>query len=486
MVETGAAGFPRLAGAGYLHFRPLKDRGRLAAQTPRATPAQFKAMTKTQPKKRTSDVPRGNGGLSTARPPVDRIMRAKVATLVPYIKNPRVHAPDQVDQIAASMREFGQTQLVVVDEKGEIIAGHGRILAVEKLGWSHVMVGVAVGWSETQKHAYRIADNQLTIASQWDSELLRAEVMDLKLADYNLELLGFEENELLDMTDRNEGIASTEDVPDPPKKPVSRTGDLWVLGRHRILCGDSTNADDVVRLMDGKRATLFSTDPPYAVGYTGGRHPVVKAGRAKAKVNKIWIDCHEAGMGEDERDEGEEAVQAFFDTFIGTAIRHAITPDAPWYCWCARRTMMERVWHAHGAIVHQDIVWVKTIPVMTYSNYRWGYELCLYGWVKGHRPMTNDGMFNKYSTVWNAPNNQREVAHPTLKPTLLFTIPIESHTKGGDICYEPFSGGGTQIIAAEMAGRCCYAMEISQPFVDVAVQRWEEFTGQKAKKEGRP
>jgi hypothetical protein len=152
-----------------------------------------------RPEKRTSEVPRGNGDLSGARPPVERIMRAKVAGLIHYAKNPRLHSAAQVDQIAASMREFGQAQLVVVDEKGEIIAGHGRILAAEKLGWTHVMVGVAVGWTETQKRAYRITDNQLALNSTWDTALLQAELQELRIENYELGLLGFESDSLVDL-----------------------------------------------------------------------------------------------------------------------------------------------------------------------------------------------------------------------------------------------------------------------------------------------
>lgn len=422
----------------------------------------------------------GPTGVQSLNWPADHVERRPLKSLTPYVSNPRLHSPAQVGQIAAAMKEWGWTTPVLVDEEGVIICGHGRVMAAEKLGLAEVPVMVARGWTDAQKRAYVIWDNQSTLNGSWDEQLLRAELGELQKLDFELSLTGFDDVRLATFIGGNPGEGDPEEAPAPQERPISRTGDLWVLGKHRLLCGDSTKSDDIIRLMAGERASLFSTDPPYAVGYVGGSHPESDTNRGSAKRDKNWgAVYHEA----DNEDDGEK----FYGKFVKIAVEHAIEPNAAWYCWhpSIRAPMVERVWNANGAFAHQQIIWVKSRSVLTYSVYMWQHEPCLMGWVRTKKPrtLTRGNEFN--STVWTVPNSEVESHdHPTSKPTRLFRVPMEVHTLPNEVCYEPFSGSGSQMIAAEMLGRRCFALEISPTFVDVAVRRWQKFTGQKAILEG--
>lgn len=232
--------------------------------------------------------------------------------------------------------------------------------------------------------------------------------------------------------------------------------------------------------MRGERAALFATDPPYAVGYTGGSHPASDANRGNPKRDKNWSRVYQEA---DNDDDGE----TLYDGFIKAAIQVAIDERAAWYCWHSsiRAPMVERVWNKYGAFAHQQIIWVKTRAVLTYSLYMWQHEPCLMGWIRGKKPPAKTRGIEFQTTVWAVPNSEIDSKdHPTSKPTKLFQIPLWVHTKPGDLCYEPFSGSGSQIIAAQMERRRCYAMEISPTFVDVDVRRWQNFTGEAATLEG--
>lgn len=251
-------------------------------------------------------------------------------------------------------------------------------------------------------------------------------------------------------------------------------GRLVLKSLHRLLCGDATNADHVRRLMAGERANLFQTDPPYAVDYDGCNHPQSKSNRPEVR-NRDWSETYnETTLGRE-----------FYVGFCRMAIEHAITQDAAWYCWHAskRQVMLESVWEEVGAFHHQQIIWRKSRPVLTYSAYMWAHEPCLMGWLKGNQPrMRKDYATGEWPrSVWDIPNSEIESdAHPTCKPVRLFTIPIGMHTVPGDLCYEPFSGSGSQLIAGEMNGRRVYGLELSPVFCDVIVARYEAFTGTKA------
>ena len=247
--------------------------------------------------------------------------------LRPYAANAKMHGEDQVAKIAASMAEFGWTVPVLVSGDGEVIAGHGRILAATQLGLTEVPVIILDHMSEAQRRAYRIADNKLTELGAWDEALLSKELQDLLGEDYDLSLIGFEDGELdrllnlsPDGESGDDGGAAPVVIPELPRNPVSRPGDLWILGDHRLLCGDSTNHADVRRLMNGERAVLFATDPPYLVDYDGSNHPT---------RNKDWSQSY--GVTWDDSSQGAE----LYDGFIATAVAEAITEDAAWYCWHA-------------------------------------------------------------------------------------------------------------------------------------------------------
>jgi DNA modification methylase len=243
-----------------------------------------------------------------------------------------------------------------------------------------------------------------------------------------------------------------------------------LIKKHRLLCGDCTSEADVKRLMNGQRACLFATDPPYLVNYDGTNHPhkwTASHGR-KHPGDKDWSDKY---SDVDSPELGEK----LYDAFIGLAVQSAVTDDAAWYCWHASRkqVLLESVWERHNSFVHQQIIWAKDRPILTRSWYMWQHEPCFFGWVRGHKPkrMTKDYP----PSVWSLPTIKpgETTDHPTEKPVELFAIPMRQHTKRGDLCYEPFAGSGTQLVAAESLGRVCYAMELSPPFVAVALERLE-------------
>jgi len=404
----------------------------------------------------------------------DAIETWPIDRLKPYAQNAKTHGDDQVAKIAASMAEFGWTVPVLVAEDGEVIAGHGRILAATQLGLTEAPVIVLGHLTEAQRRAYRIADNKLTEMGGWDEALLSAELQDLLAEEFDLSLIGIADGELdrlLAETGADDGSAGGGQppvvVPEPPRNPASKPGDLWRLGDHRLLCGDSTNAEDVRRLMNGERAVLFATDPPYLVDYDGSNHPT---------RNKDWSASY--GTTWDDSSQGAE----LYDGFIAAAVAEAITEDAAWYCWHAsrRQAMLEACWEKEGAFVHQQIIWVKDRGVLTRSHYLWKHEPCFMGWIKGKRPpkVADETL----PSTWEMPSFTRDERpdHPTPKPLDAFGIPMRQHVERGGLCYEPFSGSGSQIIAGEANGRRVFAMEISPAYVDVAVERWQTETGRDA------
>lgn len=391
-----------------------------------------------------------------------------------------------VERIAASLAQHSQRKPIVVNrsENGKIEAGNGTWAAARSLGWTHI-AAVHVEESESAAVAFAIADNRTAELSRWDYEALQALMGSL---DPDLELVtGFEGDELEEML-RAAGIgldepageaADAEPQLDRAEELAAEWGvelvQMWKLPSrvesqyHLLVCGDCTDAAVVRRLMGDERATLFATDPPYLVDYDGMNHPQSwKAPKKKAEdKNKDWSatykDWDAAGQGE-----------ALYDGFIAVAMEHAIVENAAWYCWHAsrRQAMLEAVWERHGAFVHQQIVWAKDRPVLTRSFYMWQHEPCFFGWIKGKKPPRAVDEF--LSTVWEFPTQTafERTDHPTQKPLQLFEIPMRQHTRPGEICYEPFSGSGTQIVAAENLGRRARAVEIAPQFVAVALQRY--------------
>ena len=322
-----------------------------------------------------------------------------------------------------------------------------------------------------------VADNRLA-ESPWDEALLSAELNELLAEDFDLSLVGFSDGELdkllafepEDDGEEGGGAGSTTPpvvIPEPPRNPASQSGDLWILGDHRLLCGDSTSHDDVRRLMNGERAILFATDPPYLVDYDGSNHPT---------RNKDWSASY--GTTWDDSSQGAE----LYDGFIAAAVAEAIAEDAAWYCWHAsrRQAMLEACWEKAGAFVHQQIIWVKDRGVLTRSHYLWKHEPCFMGWRRPNRPPKVAEQ--TLPSTWALPSFAKDDRpdHPTPKPLDAFGIPMRQHVARGGLCYEPFCGSGSQIMAGEANGRRVFAMEISPAYIDVAVERWQADTGRDA------
>lgn len=414
---------------------------------------------------------------------IDVILRP-VADLAPYSRNARKHSAATVARLVAIIEEMGWTNPILVDEDG-IVAGHKRRLAAlaiyEKGGVIRLPNGRELpagtvpvldvsGWSEAQRRAYILADNQTTLESEWDEDVLRMELSWLNGAGIDMTLTGFDGAALsraLGLNGNGRELGDPVIIPETPRNPVSVPGDLWLLGDHRLLCGDSTKADDVRRLMNRERAILFATDPPYLVDYDGSNHPT---------RNKDWSSSY--GVTWDDSSQGVE----LYDGFIGAAVAEAIAENAAWYCWHAsrRQAMLEQCWERAGAFVHQQIIWVKDRGVLTRSHYLWKHEPCFMGWRKGKRPpkVAQETLASTWEMAGIAKEDRPD--HPTPKPIDAFGIPMLQHVEQGGLCYEPFSGSGSQIIAGEAHGRRVFAMEISPAYVDVAVIRWQDFTGAQA------
>jgi DNA modification methylase len=409
------------------------------------------------------------GGLSVEYWPVDRP--------VAYVRNARVCPESAVEKVAASIAEFGWRQPLVVDEQGVILAGHTRLLAARKLGLSEVPVHVATGLTAAQAKAFRLMDNRSNQETSWDLELLPLELEELLTMEIDPALTGFSADEIAALlASPTEGCCDPDEAVEPPAEPLSKPGDLYLLGKHRLLCGDSTKPEDVLRLMAGERAAAMITDPPYLVDYQGGSHPASEANAGAATKDKHW----------DSYIDHEHSV-SFYVEFLRAAIDKALSESAAIYeCFGIMRTeVIWQAWREVGLLPHQVLIWKKSRAVLTYSHFMWDYEPIMYGWREGHMPTSKPPADSR--AVWEIESRIEDGAgsiHPTMKPVELIRRPIGYQTKPGGLIYEPFAGSGTALIAAEMTGRRCYAMELSPAYVDAAVARWERFAGKTAAKAG--
>ena len=395
--------------------------------------------------------------------PAENVVKLRVDKLLPYARNSRTHSDAQVAQIAASIKEWGWTTPILVDEEGMIIAGHGRVMAARKLGAIEIPAMIAKGWSDAQKRAYVIADNQLAINAGWDTDLLAIELKELEELGFEIDLIGFDEKALSSiLVDKNEGLTDPEEVPEPPTEPVSVLGDVWVLGRHRIICGSSTEADTVAKLLRDVKPHLMVTDPPYGVEYDADwRNKAMRAdgskvgGRAVGKVlNDDKADWREAW---------------------------ALFPGDVAYVWHAGNMahVVAESLLAVGLNIRAQIIWGKSQFVIGRGDYHPQHEPCWYAVRKGKPGQYEGG--RKQSTLWQIEKPRKsETGHSTQKPVECMKRPIENNSSPGQAIYEPFSGSGTTIIAGEMTGRHVYAVELNPAYVDVAVKRWQDFTGQNA------
>lgn len=393
----------------------------------------------------------------------------EIAKLTPFARNARTHSDFQVSQIIESIKEFGFTNPILIDEKRGIIAGHGRVMAANKMGLLTVPTITLPGLTEAQKRAYVIADNKLALNAGWDLDLLKFEMDGLAADGFNLDLTGFSALELADMWPAiTEGLTNPDDVPEPPAEPVTQRGDVWLLGAHRLVCGDATNADDVAKALAGVKPHLMVTDPPYGVEYDAGWR-----GKARNADGSLLSTGKHRAVGIVENDERADWREAW-----------ALFPGDVIYSWCASLHNHEVAESlvASGFELRSLIIWAKQQFVIGRSDYHWQHEPCWYAVRKGKPGQYVGG--RKQSTLWQIDKPQKsETGHSTQKPVECMKRPIENNSSPGQAVYEPFSGSGTTIIACEMTGRVCHAIELNPVYVDVAVKRWENFTGLKAKLE---
>ena len=381
------------------------------------------------------------------------IIKLKIADIVPYDKNPRKN-DGAVDAVAESIKQCGYCAPIVIDEDNVILAGHTRLKALKKLKYKECECVRKVGMTEEQKRKYRLLDNKTNELAEWDMDLLKDELDGLDFLDFDF---GF------DIADESAPQAIVED--DAPEvdnqaEPITKLGDIWQLGRHRLMCGDSTNAENVARLMGGQKADLLLTDPPYNVAYEGKTKDALKI-----KNDNLSSD-------------------AFFEFLVDafSAGASAIKEGASYYVWFANREHcnFENALVKSGLEVRQELIWKKNSMVLGRQDYQWKHEPCLYGWKEG----ASHNWYNDrcQTTILEFDRPVKNKDHPTMKPVALFAYQIQNSTKKGDIVLDLFGGSGTTIIACEQTGRSGYCMELDPKYCDVIIKRFENLTGTKAKK----
>jgi DNA modification methylase len=378
-----------------------------------------------------------------------QVKQAKVESLIPYARNSRTHSDAQVAQIAASIKEFGWTNPILIDGTNGIIAGHGRLLAARKLGYTEVPVIELENMTESQKKAYVIADNQLAMNAGWDTSMLTLELGDLKEAGFSLDILGFDPKELdtLLEPEQVDGLTDEDAVPDIPEEPVTKLGDIYQLGNHRLMCGDSTSIDAVDKLMDGQKADMVFTDPPYGVDYKG--------------------------IHNDSRSGLEDLLRGVFANYIATS-----KSGASIYCFHSDRCadVFHKVFREFFHFSSM-IIWAKNSLTLSQTDYQSQHEPCLYGWMdNGSHSWYSD---RKQTSVWKF-DKERVIGHTTPKPVGLVEKAITNSSKSGDLIIDLFGGSGSTLIASEKIGRNARIMELDPKYCDVIVKRWQDFTGKKA------
>lgn len=389
-----------------------------------------------------------------------------IERLRPYARNARLHSDNQVAVLAANMLKFGWTMPCLISDDGELIAGHGRILAATQLGLSKIPVLRLSHLDEDHRRALRLSDNSVADMAEWDEFNLGLEVIDLQALGFDTDLLGFSDEFLEGLLnaaqggdDANSGsIEGEDDIPEPPVTPVSVAGDLWQLGSHRLICGDSTSADVVGRLLAGVKPLLMVTDPPYGVEYDPSWRN--QAGAAKTKRTGKVLN--------DDRADWREAWSLF--------------PGDVAYIWhgALHAATVADSLIAAGFAIRSQIIWAKDRLVLSRGDYHWQHEPCWYAVrAKGKGHWAGD---RKQTTLWQIANKDQDAAtvHGTQKPVECMRRPILNNSSPGQAVYEPFMGSGTTLIAAETTGRLCYGVELNPVYVDVAIERWQAFTGEEA------
>ena len=386
-----------------------------------------------------------------------RYENVEIEKLKPYKNNARTHSDEQIEKIAKSMKEFGFINPVLVDGNLNVIAGHGRILGAKKLGMKEVPCLFIENLTEEQKRAYIIADNRLAEDAGWDKELLKIELEDLKNMNFDITLTGFE------LEDFDFSMEETEVIEDEfdetvPEEPTSKKGEIYKLGKHFLMCGDSTDINDVEKLMNGAKADMLLTDPPYNVDYEGGTGLTIQNDNMDDETFREFLRV------------------SFFNA------NSVMKEGAVFYIWHADSEgyNFRGACHDIGWKVRQCLIWCKNTLVMGRQDYHWKHEPCLYGWKEGASHLWASD--RKQTTVleFDRPSVSKE--HPTMKPVGLFDYLIKNNTKKDDIVLDLFAGSGTSIIVCEQNGRIAYSMELDPKYVDVIISRWEKLTGQQAER----
>jgi DNA modification methylase len=378
-----------------------------------------------------------------------------------------------VDKIAASIKEFGFLNPVIVDGENGIIAGHGRILAAQKLGLETVPTIEAAHLTDAQRKAYIIADNRLALDAGWDDEMLRVELQDLDAVDFDLTLTGFDLDEIAALTadEATEGLTDEDALPEAPEQPVTVEGDVWLLGRHRLMCGDSTSIDAVERLMDGRKADMVLTDPPYGVSFVGVKGSMYSGGKKAGKNSAEMIKADDL--------RGDDLVKLFADSMSSASMLSKA--GAALYVFFAINRSQESIAGLRdaGLEIRNWLIWDKGnvgFHAMG-AQYKPNYEAFLYCHKAGQSPSWYGG--NKEQTVWRF-SVEREGLHPTMKPVSLLSHALQNSSKSGDEVLDLFGGSGSTLIACEKTARDCRMMELDPKYCDVIIKRWQDFTGQQA------
>ena len=377
-----------------------------------------------------------------------------IGKLVPYVNNARTHSPEQINKLRSSLREFGFINPVIIDRDFGVIAGHGRILAAKEEGIAEVPCVFADHLTEAQKKAYIIADNRMAMDAGWDEELLRVEIEALQAEAFDLSLTGFDDKELSDLFKDDSDVQEDDfDVDEELEKPTfSKTGDVWTLGRHRLVCGDSTKADTFEVLMNGRKANLVVTDPPYNVNYEGTAGKIKNDNLADEKFYQFLLDAFsniEKVMADD------ASIYVFHADTEGLNFRKAFSDAGFYLSGCC--------------------IWKKPSLVLGRSPYQWQHEPCLYGWKKsGKHQWYSD---RKQTTIWEFEKTKKNTDHPTMKPIPLLAYPIQNSSMSNTLVLDPFGGSGSTLIACEQTDRDCYTIELDEKYCDVIVKRYIEQTG---------
>lgn len=398
----------------------------------------------------------------------DRIEHWSLDKLLPYVRNARLHSDEQVAQIAASIAEFGFVNPCLVGADGVLVAGHGRLAAARKLGLTTVPVVVLDHLTPTQRRALVLADNRLAELATWDDALLRVELEALQDEGFDLDLTGFDADALADLLageePEHEGQTEDDAVPDVPEEPVSQPGDVWLLGPHRLVCGDATTAEAFALLLpDGEQADMVFTDPPYNVNY---------ANSAKDKLRGKHRPILNDALGE-----------GFYDfLYDALALINAHARGAIYVAMSSSELdTLQAAFRAVGGHWSTFIIWAKNTFTLGRADYQRQYEPILYGWSEGaERHWCGD---RDQGDVWQIKKPQKNDLHPTMKPVELVERAIRNSSRPGDVVLDPFGGSGTTLIAAEKAGRVARLIELDPKYTDVIVRRWQDWTGKQATRE---